>query len=87
MFLVPDTEMVAIIGEPVVFTPAVKLEIFPEPEAAKLIDGVSFVQLKVTPPVPMFDPKTVAGTVPPEHTMRLIGAVTIGVGLTVNVKV
>jgi hypothetical protein len=57
----------------------------PLPEAARLIPVLSLVQLKVTPN-PAFDPKAIAATVPPEHTVTLEIAFTIGVGLMVIEK-
>lgn len=85
-FFVPVTLIVLTKGELVVLTAAVKLGmVAPLPEAARLVPVLSLVQLKVTPD-PAFDPKAIAATVPPEHTVTLEIAFTIGVGLMVIVK-
>jgi hypothetical protein len=75
------------IGTPVVLTPAVKLPMFPELPEDKLIAVLLFVQLNVTPPSATFEPKIVAGTVPPEQTTILPRGSTTGVGLIVIVNV
>ena len=64
---------------------AIKLAIFPVPDAAKPIDGVVFVHVNT---VPGTVPLKVTGAVgAPAHTAWLAGWFTFGVGLTVMVKV
>ena len=71
------TVMVETIGELVLFI-AVKLAIFPVPEAAKPIPGVSFVQLKT---VPVTAPVNgIAFVATPAQTTSFCGCVTVGVG-------
>lgn len=67
--------------EPVLL--AVKLPMFPVPEAPRPIDGVSLVQLYDVP-VPE---KVIALTLSPLHAVTSDGSVTDGVGLTVIVNV
>ena len=74
----------AVTGEVPVFT-AAKAAMFPVPLAANPIDGVLFVQLYVAPgtePV-----KLTAVVFAPLQTTWSAGSVTVGVGLTVMVKV
>ena len=78
------TVIVAITGTKPKFK-VLKLAIFPLPEAAKPIVGVSFVQSKVvfvTFPVKMMLPLAV-----PLHLTKLAIEFTLGFGLTVIVKV
>lgn len=87
LFFTPVTLMLAMIGTPVVFTPAVNAVIFPELPADKLIAVLSFVQLKVTPPAVTLEPKTIVEMDPPEQTTMSEMASTIGVGLMVILNV
>lgn len=78
------TVIVAVTGELVAFT-AVKAGIAPVPFAARPIEGLLFVQLK---PVPLTVPvKGTAPVVEPLHKTWLTGGATLGVGLTVIVKI
>ena len=63
----------------------VKLGILPLPEAAKPIDGVSFVQLKVVPfTLPV---KRIVPLAMPSHFTRLVIELTFGRGFTVILNV
>ena len=76
--------MVAKIGDEVEFV-AVKAGISPVPFAARLIEVVLFVQLKMVPDTA--EPPNATGFVcEPLHTTWLAGAVPEGVGLTVILK-
>jgi hypothetical protein len=56
-FFVPVTEIVAEIGNPLIFVAPVKDAIFPVPEEPRLIAVLSFVQLNVTPADTTLEPK------------------------------
>ena len=78
------TVMVAVTGTNPEFI-VLKLAIFPLPEAAKPIDGVSFVQSKVVPVT--FPAKVMLPLAVPLHLTKLAIEFTLGFGLTVIVKV
>jgi len=79
--------ILAVIGVAVRFKPAAKLAMLPVPLPRRPTDGLSLVQLNVTPAVAMLDPNVIAGIVPPEQTTMFVTALTIGVGLIVIVNV
>ena len=83
---VPVTVIVPIIAEEPVLIAAVKAPMFPEPPAAKLINGLLLIQVKVSPP-PVLAVKLIAPTVPPEQTTMFGTAVTTGEGSIVIVNV
>ena len=78
------TVMVAIIADVPEFV-VVKLGILPLPVAAKLIEGLSFVQSRVVPEI--FPVKEMMPIAAPWHLTRFGIAFTIGFGLTVMVNV
>lgn len=78
------TVMVAVTGALVVFV-AVKLAIFPVPEAASPMLGVLFVQLNTVPATGLV--KVTAVVAAPLHTVWLAGVFTLGVGRTVSVAI
>jgi len=86
-FFVPVTDIVATLGELVVFDAAANVEMLPVPEATRPIDVLSFVQLNVTPPELILEPNAGTTIVPPEHTVIFEIALTTGVGLIVIVNV
>lgn len=78
------TVRVAIIADIPVLV-VVKLGIMPLPEAAKPIDGVSFVQSKVVPEI--LPVKEMVPLAAPLHLAKLAIEFTLGFGLTVMIKV
>ena len=78
------TVMVAVTGTNPEFI-VVKLAIVPLPEAAKPIEGVSFVQSKVV--LVIFPVKAMLPLAVPLHFTILVIVFTVGFGLTVMVKV
>jgi hypothetical protein len=75
--------MVAVIGVVPAFT-AANAPMLPVPEASSPIEGVSLVQLKVAPAVPV---NVTAVVLAPLHTTWSVGSVRVGVGLTVMVNI
>src|SRR5580704_8354339 len=78
-FFTAVTLTVPTIGTPVVLVAAVKADMFPEPLAARLINGLLLVQLNVSPP-PVLAVKLIAPIPAPEHTVTLLTALTTGEG-------
>jgi hypothetical protein len=76
------TVIVAVTGAVPVFT-AVKPGVFPEPEAARPIAVLLFVQAKVVVPTLLVNAE--AATEPPLHTVMFAGTTTFGTGSTVIV--
>lgn len=76
--------MVAITGTLLVLI-AVKLAILPVPDGANPIDGVLFVHVNTVPATAPVKFTGVVGVL--AHTTWLAGWLTVGVGLTVMVKV
>lgn len=78
------TVIVAVTGAFEVFTP-LKAGMFPEPEPARPMDVLLFVQLKVVPVTGPLKPRFPVVT--PLQIVTVAGTTTVGVGLTVTVKV
>jgi hypothetical protein len=83
--LVPVTVIVPLIGVDPVLLDAVNAPMLPDPLAARLINGLLLVQLKVSPP-PVLAAKLIAPIAPPEHTTTLPTGVITGEGSIVIVK-
>jgi hypothetical protein len=83
-FVFGVTVIVAITGVKPRFI-VLKLAIFPLPDAAKPMDGVSFIQSNVVPVT--FPVKEIAPLAAPLHLTKFAIGFTVGFGLTVMVKV